>query len=130
MRNGLGKPVAPEAVSPLAHRPERIAHRGHFTAASSAAVHGVVRELLAARIDATLAAVMGAALLPHALRTYVITAAMSASFIVPPQGGIMPLYVSPATSIGPVMPCRMMRASLPSSPVTHSLPTSGGKTPA
>ena len=39
------------------------------TLASSAAVHGVLRVLVAARTAATLATVTGAALLPHALRT-------------------------------------------------------------
>ena len=37
----------------------------YLTVASSAAVHGVVRETVAARIDATLAAETGAPLLPH-----------------------------------------------------------------
>ena len=41
----------------------------YLTAASSAAVQGVVRELFAARTDATFSVVTGAALLPHALRT-------------------------------------------------------------
>src|SRR5678815_2973498 len=54
---------------------------------------------------------------------------MSASFSVAPQGGIMLLNVSPATSIGPVTPCSRMRTTFASSPVTHSLPASGGYTP-
>jgi hypothetical protein len=37
--------------------------------ASSAAVHGVEREAVAARIFATVAGVIGAALFPHELRT-------------------------------------------------------------
>ena len=42
---------------------------GYLTAASSAAVHGVVRDVVAARIDATFAAEIAAPLLPHVLRT-------------------------------------------------------------
>jgi hypothetical protein len=42
---------------------------GYLTVANSAAVHGVVREVVAARIDATLAAEIGAPLLPQLLRT-------------------------------------------------------------
>ena len=41
----------------------------YFTAASSAAVHGVVREAVAARTFATLAAVIGVPLFPHVPRT-------------------------------------------------------------
>jgi hypothetical protein len=41
----------------------------YLMAASSAAVHGVVRDVVAARIDATLAAETGAPLLPQVLRT-------------------------------------------------------------
>ena len=57
-----------ERWHPLA-RSALIVAVNYFTAASSAAVHGVVRELFAARISATLAAVTGAALLPQAPRT-------------------------------------------------------------
>ena len=54
------------------------------------AIAGAVSEYGRERIEATLATVIGAALLPHAERTYVSTAAISASFNVAPHPGITP----------------------------------------
>ena len=62
-RNGPGTPTRPEAVLQLTNS------LTHFTFASSAAVQGVVRDAVAARIAATFDAVIGAPLFPQVLRT-------------------------------------------------------------
>jgi len=45
------------------------------------------------------------------------------------KAGIEPLYVTPATSIGPFSPCSTICSEISAGPLTHDEPANGGNTP-
>ena len=75
----------------------------------------------------TICAVMGSALLPKLLRTYVRTEAISSS-VMAALGGIAELYLAPLTVISPMRPRSWMRMRFSAGPFTHSDFASGGNT--